>query len=60
MQTINDIVCDVLEIEDHGAGLNSARSRSLPRFSVLIDQAEFVGMINLRDVHDVVAETAER
>ena len=71
MQTIREIVCEILEIapdevtetslfkEDHDA--DSLRAIEIvaaleKRFSVLIEQADFPRMVNLRGVYDVVAE----
>lgn len=75
MQTIKDIVCEILEIEpdevtetslfkeDHGA--DSLRAIEIvaaleKRYSVVIEQAEFPRMVNLRGVYDVVVEAADQ
>jgi acyl carrier protein len=75
MQTIKEIVCEILEIEsdevtetslfkeDHGA--DSLRAIEIvaaleKRYSVVIEQAEFPRMVNLRGVYDVVVEAVDR
>jgi acyl carrier protein len=73
LETIKDIVCDILEIEpedvtptslfaeDHGA--DSLRAIEIlasleKEFSTVIDQAELPRMVNLEGVYTVVAESA--
>ncbi|WP_028661666.1 acyl carrier protein [Saccharomonospora saliphila] len=73
LETIKDIVCDILEIDpdevtntslfadDHGA--DSLRAIEIlasleKQFSVVIDQAELPRMVNLDGVYAVVAEAA--
>lgn len=73
LETIKDIVCDILEIDpdevtntslfadDHGA--DSLRAIEIlasleKQFSVVIDQSELPRMVNLEGVYTVVAEAA--
>ncbi|TVL88955.1 acyl carrier protein [Streptomyces sp. LX-29] len=73
IQTIKEIVCDILEIEedevtqdslfkeDHDA--DSLRAIEIlaaleKEFSVVIDQSELPRMVNLKGVYEVVAESA--
>jgi acyl carrier protein len=75
IQTIKEIVCDILEIEpgevtdtslfkeDHGA--DSLRAIEIvaaleKRYSVVIDQGDLPRLINIRGVYDVVAEATGR
>ena len=75
IQTIKEIVCEILEIEpgevtdtslfkeDHGA--DSLRAIEIvaaleKRYSVVIDQGDLPRLINLRGVYDVVAEATGR
>jgi acyl carrier protein len=75
IQTIKEIVCDILEIEpgevtdtslfkeDHGA--DSLRAIEIvaaleKRYSVVIDQGDLPRLINISGVYDVVAEATGR
>lgn len=75
IQTIKEIVCDILEIEpgevtdtslfkeDHGA--DSLRAIEIvaaleKRYSVVIDQGDLPRLINISGVYDVVVEATGR